>query len=580
MGRPPFHLTLRLVSYVGLLALTCGAKVGRRSLVPRAIGDIEWHQCPNITDPLIECGTIVVPLDYFNSSASTATIALGKYKAPNSPSKGTVFLGAGGPGSLGQQLAIQLGEFFSSMRVGPNYDIIGFDNRGMGATTPTVTCFKSREEKDTFYRNTVFELGYTQPPNVTKDPFAKFDLTLQYRQAIAMWETQAKLCTLNMPNGGSDLKYMGTSTVARDIDFMSKAITGPKTPINFYGGSYGTILGSYLINMFPDRLGRVVIDGVADPASWAGKHSYQWIDGWLNQTEANYDWFLSACVEAGPSKCALATGNITATGLKARIEVFLDKLYSHPLPSPGSVVPAYLTSGAARASLFLGLMRPRSWAAIAESIKSAMNGDPTTLMNALVPDLTRDVEDRADLYRHAVTCVDALPFEGPSTWPTAEKLADLAIARIQKVSPHFGISATLSEPDGGCEFWPVKGVERFAGPWNHTLSFPVLIASTLVDPITPLTSAKIVNRLLGNSSRLLIQRNPGHVTLSGVSTCTVNVFLAYFSNGTLPPNEIMCETDTGPFGLSPHVNMTKEVQELSTKMDEFHSRLSRLGYWR
>lgn len=84
------------------------------------------------------------------------------------------------------------------------------------------------------------------------------------------------------------------------------------------------------------------------------------------------------------------------------------------------------------------------------------------------------------MYRYAVTCLDALPFEGPSTWPTAEKLADAAINRIRKVSPHFGISATLSEPDGGCEFWPAKGVERFAGPWNHTLSFPVLIASTLV----------------------------------------------------------------------------------------------------
>jgi hypothetical protein len=66
---------------------------------------------------------------------------------------------------------------------------------------------------------------------VAKDPFARFDLVLQYRQAIAMFEAQAKLCTLNMPNGGSDLKYMGTSTVARDIDFMSKVISGPDAPM-------------------------------------------------------------------------------------------------------------------------------------------------------------------------------------------------------------------------------------------------------------------------------------------------------------------------------------------------------------
>ncbi|CAE7198119.1 unnamed protein product [Rhizoctonia solani] len=462
-----------------------GASLGTKHLLkPRAVGDVEWHQCPNITDPRFECGTIVVPLDYFDASTGNATIALGKYKAQSSPKKGTVFLGAGGPGDLGQLLAISAGEFFSTMRVGTDYDIIGFDSRGMGLTTPTVACFKSREEKDVFYRNTVFELGYTQPPNVTKDPFARLDLVLQYRQAISMFETQAKLCTLNMPDGGASLKYMGTSTVARDIDYMSKVITGPDTPINYYGGSYGTILGSYLVNMcvFPKRVGRIVIDGVADPISWTTKHSCQWIDGWLNQTEADYDWFLRACTQAGPTNCALATANNTVEGLKADIETFLDKLYYRPLASPNSTVPAYLTSGAARSSLFLGIMRPRTWKAVAESLKKAMDGDPTAILNDLVPDSSRSVADKGDLYRYAVTCVDSLPFNNPSTWPTAEKLADEAINRIRKVSPHFGISATLSEPDGGCEFWPAKGVERFTGPWNHTLAFPMLIASTMVDP--------------------------------------------------------------------------------------------------
>ncbi|GAB1518887.1 hypothetical protein RhiTH_001952 [Rhizoctonia solani] len=548
-------------------------------LKSRVVGDVEWHQCPDITDPLIECGTIVVPLDYFNASAGTATIALGKYKALTSPKKGTVFLGAGGPGDLGQLLAIDAGEFFSSMRVGTDYDIIGFDHRGMGSTTPTVTCFKSREEKDVFYRNTVFELGYTQPPNVTEDPFARLDLVLQYRQATSMFETQAKLCALNMPDGGASLKYMGTPTVARDIDYMSKMITGPDTPINFYGGSYGTILGSYLVNMFPDRVGRVVIDGVADPISWTTKHSYEWMDGWLNQTEADYDWFLRACIQAGPTKCALATGDNTVEGLKAEIQAFLDHLYYHPMASPNSTTPAYLTSGAVRASLFLGILRPRTWSPIAESLKKAMNGDPTAIMNDLVPDSSRPVADKGDLYRYAVTCLDALPFDDPSTWPTAEQLADQAINRIRKVSPHFGISATLSEPDGGCEFWPAKGVERFTGPWNHTLAYPILVASTAVDPITPLTSAKLVNKILGNSSRLLVQNNPGHVTLSGVSTCTAKVFLAYFGNGTLPEDGTVCETDTQPFGLSSPINVTKEDLELSKRMEELHNKISLTRRW-
>ncbi|KDN50221.1 hypothetical protein RSAG8_01557, partial [Rhizoctonia solani AG-8 WAC10335] len=413
-----------------------------------------------------------VPLDYFDASAGTATIALGKYKAQSGPKKGTVFLGAGGPGDLGQLLAMDAGEFFSTMRVGTDYDIIGFDHRGMGSTIPTVACFKPREEKDIFYRNTVFELGYTQPPNVTKDPFGRFDLVLQYRQAISMFETQAKLCTLNMPDGGASLKYMGTSTVARDIEYMSKVITGPDTPINYITITYVLMDQSWGHTWFPERVGRIAIDGVADPISWTTKHSYEWIDGWLNQTEAEYDWFLRACLQAGPTKRALATGKNTVEGLKAEIETFMNQLYNHPLASPNSTVPAYLTSGAARASLFLGILRSRTWPTIAENLKKAMSGDPTAIMNDLVPDPRRSVADKGDLYRYAVTCLDSLPFDGPSTWPTAEKLADAAINRIRKVSPHFGISATLSEHDGGCEFWPAKGVERFTGPWNHTLAHP------------------------------------------------------------------------------------------------------------
>ncbi|CAE6462105.1 unnamed protein product [Rhizoctonia solani] len=532
MARPDLVLGLGLILY---LAESCkSAALGTKPLLkPRAAGDVEWYQCSNTTDSLIECGTIVIPLDYFNPSAGTATIALSKYKARSSPKKGTVFLGAGGPGDLGQLLAIDAGEFFSTMRVGTDYDIIGFDHRGMGSTTPTVACFKSRTEKTHFIEiqhsrsvhYKVFELGYTQPPNITKDPFARLDLVLQYRQVISMFETQARLCTLNMPDGGASLKYMGTSTVARDIEYMSKVITGPHTPINYYGGSYGSILGSYLINM------RV-------------KFSFR-------SVLAASQLMVLRTRLIGPRSTHASGWTVGSTKLKSTTI----------------------------ASLLLGILRSRTWPTIAGKLKKAMNGDPTAIMDDLVPDQNRPVADKGDLYRYAVTCLDSLPFDGPSTWPTAEKLADAAINRIRDVSPHFGISAALSEADGGCEFWPAKGVERFTGPWNHTLANPILVASTMVDPITPLTSAKLVNQLLGNSSRLLIQNNAGHVTLSGVSTCTAKVFLAYFGNGTLPEDGTVCETDTQPFGLSSPVNTRKEAVELSKWKEALHDRLFPARRW-
>lgn len=126
----------------------------------RPVGDIEWYQCPNITHERIECGSIVVPLSYFNSNEGTATIALAKYKADSNLRRGSVFVNPGGPGAPGKWLVTQLGDSLATAKIGLYYDIVAFDPRGIGDTIPKVQCFESRESKDQYYRNTVFELGY------------------------------------------------------------------------------------------------------------------------------------------------------------------------------------------------------------------------------------------------------------------------------------------------------------------------------------------------------------------------------------------------------------------------------------
>ncbi|KAJ6609512.1 hypothetical protein B0H10DRAFT_2297175 [Mycena sp. CBHHK59/15] len=85
--------------------------------------------------------------------------------------------------------------------------------------------------------------------------------------------------------------------------------------------------------------------------------------------------------------------------------------------------------------------------------------------------------------------------------------------------PHFGASLSIGEPDGGCEHWPVCGPERFNGPWNASLERPMLIISNTVSGscssppscgqshvITPIKSGLHINALMGESSRLVIQR--------------------------------------------------------------------------
>lgn len=528
------------------------------SIGARPVGDVQWYKCPGIDDPKIECGSIVVPLDYFNASAGTATIALGKYKADSALRRGSIFLNPGGPGGSGVGLATRAGSMLIATRLGPHYDLVGFDPRGIGQTTPKANCFESIASMDEFYRNTVFELGFTQPPNTTvsfsnTDALAAKrrafdDIVAQQRQALTLFETQAKLCTKNMPNGGVDLNYMGTTSVVRDIAFMTDVLDGKGANINYWGGSYGSILGATLFNMMADRMGKGMIEAIANPAYWADQHSHEWMDTWIQDADEAYRWFLNSCAKAGEAGCALARGNISAAAIEQKIGAFMDELYEHPMPSVNSVVPAYLTSGTVRSKLYDAMEQPSRWPAFASDLDNAMRGNPTPLLNKILPNPNRDRFDHSNLARFAVTCIDSLPFNksDPSTFPTPEFLARRIVARVNNTSKYFGASTGLTDIDGGCQFWPVNGVERYPGPWNRTLANPVLVISSSVDPITPLESAKFINDQLGDSSRLVVVNAPGH----GVpfpSLCQFKASLDYFNNGILPKDDLRCETEYGAF---------------------------------
>lgn len=129
-----------------------------------------------------------------------------------------------------------------------------------------------------------------------------------------------------------------------------------------------------------------------------------------------------------------------------------------------------------KALLLNALQRPRQWPQFSLNLAKAMAGNGTALANSILPSYSQSF-DSPDLTRLAVTCLDSPPPANETDYPTAEELADVGLDALEHVSKRFGVSATLSEPDGGCQFWPARGLERFTGPWNHTLKNPMLIVS-------------------------------------------------------------------------------------------------------
>ncbi|THH14114.1 hypothetical protein EW146_g6187 [Bondarzewia mesenterica] len=536
------------------------------------IGTVKWYECIDIESiPGAECGHIIAPLDYFNASAGTAKIALARYNATQFPRKGMVLFNPGGPGGQGRRMATSSGLLWHNIATGPEYDIVGFDPRGIGATEPKVNCFETPIRRALFMKNTLLDRGFQVAPNVS-DPRSRELLIHQQLEAEALYQSQFAVCARAM---GDKLRYMGTSTVVRDIDFITRSLEGDDALINFYGGSYGSILGQYLVNMFPERVHRVIIDGIADAMSWSSEPPYKWYRHWLSSTEDAYERFLNGCSKAGPMSCALAKAESeNPAGIRKRLENWIDGLFSSPLSVPNATNPGVLTSGQASStdsSLIFTEFQPSIWKVNAEMISRAIDGDGSAIMNGNYPLLYRDLE------RSAVSCNDQPRFSKPA----AEDVIDEALD-IMKTVTRFVMSVFTSEPDSGCEFWPVDPPERFTGPWNHTLRNPILIHSNLVrlfplshgmytygyfvrlqaDPVTPIVNGRAVNKLLGNeNSRLVIQDSAGHCSLTSPSLCTANITRSYFRDGTLPPVGHVCPIDKMPFSdnLQAHSYSAEEL---------------------
>ncbi|KAM0787663.1 hypothetical protein ACM66B_003726 [Microbotryomycetes sp. NB124-2] len=519
---------------------------------------MKWHDCPS--NPGFKCGSLAVPKDYFNSSAGVAHIAMIKFSATDPKSKlGSLFLNPGGPGGSGVTLAAGFGPVLSRVLNG-SYDIIGFDPRGIGRTRPRVECFDSARAYAQFKAGTVLERGFEVPPDPTSEEGRQV-LLRQHQQLMALQQAEFAKCGEAM---GDELKYMGTPTVVRDIEYMNTVLEGKHARINYLGYSYGTILGAYLVNMLPAaKLGKIVIDGVASARQWANDHTYEWLPDWLVYTEDAFDWYARDCVKAGPKGCAVAKEGESPKQLQERLLAFLDNLYEQgPVAVPDASRPGMLSSGMARTVLYSSTNSPATWPRVSEAFAQAMER-PRMLYELLVRPFpsAHAANIQTDLSRVAVSCLDSPPYDSYKQWPNASLMVDKTLAAL-KVSPHFAANVHPIEPDGGCQWWPVAGraPERFTGPWNNTLDTPMLIISNTVDPITPLTSGKEIKKSMGDSARLLIQNSVGHCSLSSVSKCTVGHWQRYFLTGQLPENEELCEIDKGYF---PETADTRGLQQVA-----------------
>ncbi|NUU23004.1 MAG: alpha/beta fold hydrolase [Streptomycetaceae bacterium] len=471
----------------------------------------DWHGCED--DPetdgdetAMDCAAVRVPLDYAAPGTRSIEISVMRYPASDQGDRiGSLFVNPGGPGGSGlDYLKNMSGEL--SPQVHDRFDVISFDPRGVGESSPVV-CLDDAE------RDRQYADDGPDPHDVAASTAYDDRLGREFASGC-----EAK--------SGDLLPFVGTRNVARDMDIMRVLVGDAK--LNYLGYSYGTYLGALYAEEFPSRVGRLVLDGAVDPASDPLDDSVGQQVGF----EQSYTRFAEDC--ATHADCPLGTDPDTA----ARIGIdFLDGLRSKPLPARSSD-GRELTSGLG----WLGMIRllyadeDQGWRALREAFSMAFEGDGTAFLRYADDYNGRDEQGHYDGSMDAlevISCADAM-----SDAPSPQRVQEV-LARLHQQAPLFSRDTTAEDLDGpGCEFWPFRTAEK-----PHTVkaagSDPILVIGTTGDPATPYAASE---RLAAGFDRatLLTLEGEGHTAYGRGNNCIDDAVDAYFIDGTMPRDGTRC----------------------------------------
>ncbi len=488
-----------------------------------------WYKCYAIA----ECATTKLPLDYDQPKGAKTEIALLRIKAKDQKNKiGSLFLNPGGPGGSGTSIALAAPNFLSPALL-QKFDIVGVDPRGVANST-NLKCFASVKDQSAVLSkmNVAFPYGKAEE-----------------KTYVAGAKQLGKACsTTGKPLSGA----MSTAEVVRDMEVLRRAVGDKK--LSFMGFSYGTAIGQYYANMFPDRFRAIVADGVLDPEHWAGtkKTANQEQDQRLRSAEGAYKALkeiLKRCDKAGEQYCAFAAGDPVKN-----FETIAQKLRKKPLTVTEDGETFTLTYADFVGGILNDLydVGAGDWVTqdaqyiwtLLQSSSAAAKAEARAGLAARIKD-ARKKNGRDFPYDNSletfvgVDCTDGLHPKDASLWPALMVTAD-------KRAPYFGRAWGWGTAPCARNTWTVRDEDAYTGPWTRRTAKPVLLVGTQWDPATSYTDAVSAAKRLPNS-RLLSSTNWGHTTY-GTSACATGAIDAYLLKGTLPAKGKLCQGEYQPFG--------------------------------
>ena len=309
--------------------------------------------------------------------------------------------------------------------------------------------------------------------------------------------------------------------------------------------------------MYPDKVKRVVIDGVCDA-------EYYRAPSWntdLVYTEDIVESLFTFCHQAGPEKCPMY--DTSPHKIRERYFRVLDEVEKDAVPVLLAKTPMVITRKALLSQLFSATYRPlTTFPLVAETIRAIETRNQTALA-VLAPKIIEPTEcdcEASDAERldneamYVIECADG------GVYPYDADVFKHHFANMSETSPH--LAALWGHFWVQCADWKIRPKWEFTAPLEAPkTSHPLLLVSTRYDPVTPLTHARRVYKKFGGAA-LLTQESYGHCSISAPSLCTAKHVRAYFINGTLPEEGATCEVDELPLVGPTARALSAEDQEL------------------
>ncbi|HCA87139.1 MAG TPA: peptidase [Streptomyces sp.] len=471
---------------------------------------LRWKKCEApAADPVAEapgsgweCTTLQAPLDYRKpDSGRTIGLALIRSAAAGDQQDriGSLLFNFGGPGGSGVATLPGTASLFESL--GSRYDLVSFDPRGVAGSSGVV-CRGDKEME------AAAALDYTPD-----DPAEEKALLADARAFAAGCED----------GSGDVLPHIGTESAARDLDLVREVLGDEK--LNYFGFSYGTTLGGTYAHLFPENVGRTVLDAVVDPSADDLQHALNQATGFQRALE-NY---LADCAKKGAA-CPVGTDPEAGAG---KVAGLLDRLDSNPLPAGDG---RELTETQALTGIAMTLYSKDYWKHLTQGLEEALRAGTGNVLLSMADSYNNRAPDgRYGTQSHSQRAISCADSTGRPTAAEAKK----HLPDFREASPVFG-EFLIWDLAGWCTDWPVLATSD-TPEVGAAGAGPILVIGTTGDPATPYEGARLMADELGKGVGVhLTYDGEGHGAYMAGNACTTKTVNAYLLDGKVPEDGKTC----------------------------------------